>query len=218
VQAGKSLLNAVSLSPDNYMHPDAVHFNVNHVYRVDASDPRQRSRAMMEARRQVWANVEFLRRHVPGCDGTYIGATGALLGVRETRRILGAYELTADDVVGARDFPDGVARYHCYIDIHPIDPELGSGESFGLEPPAGSSYAIPYRALLPAQADNLLVAGRCISATHEALASVRMIPACMAMGEAAGTAAALCVREGVAPRDLDAGRLRSELEGQGVML
>jgi hypothetical protein len=208
----------VYLSPDNYMHPDAVHFNVDHVHRVNASDPWQRSEASVRARRQVWSHVDFLRRNVPPCKHAYLGATAALLGVRETRRILGEYELTAEDVIEARDFPDGISRYHCYVDIHSIDPDLGRGERYGLEPPAGESYGVPYRCLLPAGIEGLLVAGRCISATHEALASVRMIPSCMAMGQAAGTAAALCSRENISPRDLDPARLRNVLEQQGVIL
>ncbi len=218
IAAGNCPLSGAAISPDNYLHADAVHFNVDHVYRIDASDPWARSKAMVEARRQVWADVDFLRRHVPACGDAYIGATGSLLGVRETRRILGEYELTLDDVANTRDFDDGIARYHCYVDIHTIAPELGRGENYGVEPRPGTSYAIPYRTLLPKKVENLLVAGRCLSATHEALASVRMIPACMAMGQAAGTAAALCATGGVTPRDLDAGHLRNVLEGQGVKL
>lgn len=218
VAAGTCPLPGIAISPDNYMHPGSVHFNINHVFRVDASDPWVRSKAMIEARRHVWANVDFMRRHIPSCKNAYIGATGSLLGVRETRRILGAYELTLDDVVEARDFDDGIARYHCYVDIHHMGPESGRSEGYGLEPPAGTSYAIPYRVLLPEKVENLLVAGRCLSATHEALASVRMIPACMAMGEAVGTAAALCADKSMSPRDLDTGYLRSVLEKQGVKL
>jgi hypothetical protein len=95
---------------------------------------------------------------------------------------------------------------------------LGRGERYGLEPEAGSSYGIPYRALLPEGVESLLVAGRCISATHTALASVRMIPACMAMGQAAGSAAALCAKENVSPRNLDISLLRDLLKRQGVIL
>jgi hypothetical protein len=218
LEAGANPRPSRHLSDDNYMHPDAVHFNVDHVFQVDASDPWVRTKSMMDARSQVWGNLDFLRRHIPACRNAYLGATGSLLGVRETRRILGEYELTLDDVVNARDFSDGIARYHCYVDIHPVESEVGHGKNYGLEPPAGASYGVPYRSLLPKNANNLLVAGRCLSATHEAMASVRMIPACMAMGEAAGTAASLCTEEDCTPHDIDPGNLRSVLEKQGVVL
>jgi hypothetical protein len=162
--------------------------------------------------------MAFSRRNIPGFENAYLIATAAQLGVRETRRIVGDYVLTVNDVLGARKFEDAVARYACWVDIHTMDPskkqEAHSGR--GLQP--GTSYDIPYRCLVPKQVENLLVAGRCFSATHEALASARMIPSCMAMGQAAGTAAALAAARKIKPRELDMRLLQGTLRQQGVMI
>ena len=138
---------------------------------------------------------------VAGFEHAYLQQTAAQIGVRESRRIRGDYTLTAEDVLGARKFPDGIARCAYPIDIH--NP-AGSGTIIR-SGPKGDHYEIPLRCLLPQGIDNLLVAGRCVSATHEAQASLRVMPQCFAMGEAAGVAAALAVRRRVSPRELDAG-------------
>jgi len=216
--AAEGAPSRIAAGTDNLLRDDESYFNVNHVFGSDATDPRQLTRAAVAARRQVWRNLQFLRRHVPGCAQAYLAATASLLGVRESRRVLGDYVLTGEDVLEARQFPDQIARYACWIDIHTVDPDSKPGPLAGKGPAPGTSYGIPYRCLLPKRIDNLLVAGRCLSATHEGLASARMMPCCMAMGQAAGTAAALCVEEAVAPRALDTERVRTRLRAQGAVL
>jgi len=158
--------------------------------------------------------LEFFRRDVPGFARARIAATATQIGVRESRRIAGEYTLTADDVLSARAFDDAVARSAYPIDIH--NPS-GSGTTTH-RLPSGASYEIPYRCLVPLLVDDLLVAGRCISTTHEALASTRLTPTVMTLGQAAGTAAALSLREGVTPRALDPRLLRERLIRDGVDL
>lgn len=202
---------------DNYLHAEETYFNCLHERDVDGTDAEDVSRAAIALRRKMWGNLEVLRNHVPGCENASLSMSASALGVRETRRIEGQYILTIDDVLGARRFDDQVYRYACFVDIH----EPGNGESSrhadeNLAP--GESYGVPYRSLVPRRVDNLLVAGRCLSATHEALASVRMMPSCMAMGQAAGTAAAICAEQQVPPRKVNVDRLRQCLCDQDVIL
>lgn len=195
-------------------YADEVTVNMTRVVDVDPLDPDDLTRAEVEARAQVTQLVAFFRRDVPGFANARIAATATQIGVRESRRIVGEYTLTADDVLGARTFEDAIARSAYPIDIH--NPS-GSGTTTHRLPPGGS-YEIPYRCLVPMQAEDLLVAGRCISTTHEALASTRLTPTVMTLGQAAGTAAALSVKAGVSPRTLDAQALRAQLVRDGVDL
>jgi len=170
--------------------------------------------AEIEGRRQVHKVIGFLKRHVPGFAKTHLISTGSQVGIRETRRIVGEYTLTGDDVLEARRFPDAVARGSYPIDIH--DP---SGKNWGVRfVKDGGAYDIPYRCLVPQEIENLLVAGRCISADHQAMGSTRVMAPCMALGQAAGLAAALSLQQNVAPRRLDADRLRAALRAQKANL
>jgi hypothetical protein len=195
-------------------YPDEVTVNMTRVTDVDPLDPDDLTRAEVEARAQALQLLHFFRRDVPGFANARIAATGAQIGIRESRRIVGAYTLTQDDVLTARAFDDAVARSAYPIDIH--NPSGAGTTTFRL--PAGMSYEIPYRCLVPATVDALLVAGRCISTTHEAHASTRLTPTVMTLGQAAGTAAALCARTGVRPREVDARTLRQLLVRDGVDL
>jgi hypothetical protein len=195
-------------------YPDEVTINMTRVVDIDPLDPDDLTRAEVAARAQVTQLFEFFRRNVPGFERSRIAATAAQIGIRESRRIVGAYTLTRDDVLSARTFEDAVARSAYPIDIH--NP-TGSGTTTFRLPP-GAAYEIPYRCLVPERVDGLLVAGRCISTTHEALASTRLTPTVMTLGQAAGTAAALAVSEGVRPRDVRATTLRARLERDGVDL
>jgi hypothetical protein len=176
------------------------------------------SEAAMELRAKMWRNLELLRRHVPGCEDVSLITSAAAMGVRETRHILGEYRLTIGDVLQARQFQDQVMRYACFVDIHKVDAAGKHSEYHDLELQPGQSYGIPYQALLPQKIENLLMAGRCFSATHEALASARMMPSCMAMGQAVGTAAAMAVEHAITPRRIDPQALRASLAKQGVIL
>jgi hypothetical protein len=143
----------------------------------------------------------------------FLSATASSIGVRETRRIAGLYELSDDDVRVGRNFDDAVA-----LGGFPIDSHDARGPSMDGTEHVRHAYGIPYRALLPRNVDRLLVAGRCISASRKALASARITGTCMAMGQAAGTAAALAARSNRAPRDLDVPQLRATLTRQGAIL
>ncbi len=195
-------------------YPDEVSVNMTRVVDIDPLDPDDLTRAEVEARAQAMELLAFFRADVPGFANARIAATAAQIGIRESRRIVGAYTLTGDDVLAARTFDDAVARSAYPIDIH--NPS-GSG-TVTHRLPAGESYEIPYRCLVPERVDGLLVAGRCISTTHEALASTRLTPTVMTLGQAAGEAAAVCVERAVAPRAVPAGVLRERLVANGVDL
>jgi hypothetical protein len=189
----------------------AVSINMVHVKRVKGHDARDLSRAEMEGRGQIPVIIEFLRKYVPGFEKARLTASAARIGIRETRHIQGAYTLTEDDVMAGCRPTDTVAVGGYIIDIH--SPTAGDVELLKVPP-----YGIPYRCLLPTGIDNLLIAGRCISATHEALATARQMSTCMAMGQAAGTAAALAVQSRCLPRDLPVGDLQNVLRNQKAFL
>ncbi len=195
-------------------YPDEVTVNMTRVVDVDPLDPDDLTRAEVEARGQVMQLLRFFRSDVPGFANARIAATATQIGIRESRRIVGVYTLTAQDVLSARRFDDAIARSAYPIDIH--NPS-GSGTTTH-RLPEGESYEIPYRTLVPQSVEGLLVAGRCISTTHEAHASVRLTPTVMTIGQAAGTAAALSIWRRCQPRDLDPGLLRGTLTRDGVDL
>ncbi len=167
------------------------------------------------ARHQMEQIMRFLRNRVPGFEEAYVVQSGTQIGVRETRRISGEYQLTADDVLRSRRFDDVIARGSYPIDIH--DPKGGRGTLLE-RLPVGGAYDIPLRCLIPRDVDALLVAGRCISGTHEAHSSYRVTPIALATGQAAGVAAALAAHAGVAPRDLAPDDVQRQLVAQGANL
>jgi hypothetical protein len=195
-------------------HPDEVSLNCTRVTRVLGIDVWDLAYAEWCSRRQMRQVVSFLRRYVPGFGNSYIVQSGVNVGVRETRRIAGEYQLTAEDVLCARKFPDVVARCSYPIDIH--NP-TGKGTDLR-RLPFGESYDIPLRSLLPQRANRLVVAGRCISGTHEAHSSYRVMPIAMATGQAAGVCAALAVRSAKEPRDVPPVEVQQELKAQGAKL
>ena len=195
-------------------YPDEVSVNMTRVTDIDPLDPDDLTRAEIEARKQVMQLLEFFRSRVPGFENARLAATAAQIGVRESRRIAGEYTLTRDDVLAGRAFPDAVARSAYPIDIH--NPSGSGTTTHRLA--EGRSYEIPYRCMVPQHVDGLLVAGRCISTTHEALASTRLTPTVMSLGQAAGTAAALAKETGARLREVDHGRLRALLVDDGVLL
>jgi hypothetical protein len=182
------------------------HANMTRVAGLDTTDPWQLSAAEVQGRAQTEAYVRFLRERVPGYGDAFLLQTSTRIGVRESRRLDGEYVLTRDDVLEARDHADGIARCGA-----PIEDHDEGGATRWEHIPGGATYAIPWRCLLPRGVDGLVVAGRCLSATHDAHASVRSMGQCMAMGQAAGTGAALGI-----PRD--AGTLRERLAAGGVRL
>ncbi|MET9956087.1 FAD-dependent oxidoreductase [Streptomyces sp. NPDC006339] len=172
------------------------------------------TRAEFAAHRQMEQIARFLRGRVPGFGQSYVVQSGVQVGVRETRRILGEYELTGEDVLTARTFDDAVARGAYPVDIH--NP---SGRGTTLRRlPRGASYDIPLRCLVPRDVDRVLVAGRCISGDHVAHSSYRVMPISMATGQAAGVCAALASAGGRLPREISADAVQRELRSQGASL
>jgi hypothetical protein len=191
-----------------------VHFNTTRIVRLDGTRAEDLTAAEVEGRRQVREMMRFLHDEIEGFESAYLQVMGPQIGVRETRRIAGDYVLTEEDVLEAHTFADGIAR-GCYpIDIH--NP-AGTGTIIKELRP-GEAYDVPYRCLLPVGIGNLIVAGRPISATHQAHSSLRVMPICFALGQAAGAAAALCVRDKRRPRELDPTLLRDHLRAQGADL
>ena len=195
-------------------HEKEVSVNSTRVTNVLGTDVWDLSYAEWTSRRQMRQIAAFLRRYVPGFDRSYVVQSGVNIGVRETRRILGDYQLTADDILQARKFPDVIARSTYPIDIH--NPE-GKGTTLKRVPP-GDAYDIPLRSLLPRNLDKVIVAGRCISGTHEAHSSYRVMPVSMATGQAAGVCAALSMRYGKLPREMPITAVQDELIRQGANL
>jgi hypothetical protein len=198
------------------LNPDQVSINMTHLVRVDTTNTRDISAATIEGRRQAHHLTDVFRKVVPGMENAYLISTAPSLGTRESRRIVGEVILTEQDLLNRREWEDPVCYGSFFIDIHnPAGPGMSEQT---LNPEQGFHYQIPYRVLVPQQVENLLVAGRCISVTHEALGSTRVMLTCMALGEAAGTAAALSIQQGTTPRALPYPLLREQLLRQGVIL
>jgi hypothetical protein len=164
-----------------------------HVIRVpgDASDAADLTRAEMQARSDAWVLFERWKKSVPGMEDSYFLAAAPYIGVRETRRIVGQYVISEDDIKAGKRFDDAIASGCWYLDVHPQ--QATSGDCNKLPPFWPNAYDIPYRTILPQNISNLLVAGRCHSATAMAAASTRVTVTAMALGEAAGCAAAMGV-------------------------
>jgi 2-polyprenyl-6-methoxyphenol hydroxylase-like FAD-dependent oxidoreductase len=192
--------------------PGVTYHNQTRILHVDSTSAEDLTRAEIEGRRQVREAVAFYRRHVPGFERCRLMATGSRVGLRESRRIQGEYTLTADDVLSARRFPDAVARHAYYIDVHNPDGFGLEGRSGpDLRPPDGRFYEVPYGCLLPRGREQILAAGRCISADREALGSARTTVCCAQLGQAAGLAAALAARSGVTARHVNGADLSRRL-------
>ena len=180
---------------------------------VSVTDPWFLTEAEMAGRRQALEYARFLRDRVPGYERASLVAVGTQVGVRETRRVYGDARLTRDDVLGARQTDDQIGLCGA-----PIEDHHGGADTVWQYLPDGGTVGIPYPTLVVRDATNVLVAGRCFSATHDAHASVRSMAQCMAMGQAAGTAAALAVARRCDPRELDVATLRDRLRRDGAIL
>ncbi len=198
------------------LSPGVVSVNATRVFTVDPTKATDLTYAEIEARRQVHQLSRFMIKYLPGFADAFLQESAISLGVRESRRMLGEYQLTGHDVLSARKFDDVIARGSFGIDIHCAD-FSGCGV-VGLELEEGASYDIPYGVLVPREVDGILVAGRCISATHVALGSVRIMPVVCATGQAAGCAASLCILDQVQPRNVPVYELQQMLRLQGANL
>jgi hypothetical protein len=194
--------------------PEVVYLNMTRIQNVNGTKAEDLTRAEIEGRYQIEEAVKFLKAFMPGFERCYLSRVATQVGIRESRRIKGGYTLTDKDVVELRQFGDVVAQAHYMIDIH--DPR-GNGTHM-VELRKGASYDIPYRCLIQDRAVNLLTTGRCISATHEAFSSLRVMSVSIALGEAAGIAAALSGQEGIVPGELKTDKLQAELSKRGAIL
>ncbi|MFN8672100.1 MAG: FAD-dependent oxidoreductase [Candidatus Sericytochromatia bacterium] len=184
---------------------DLVIVNTTRSLRVSGLNTEDLSRAQSEGHKNAWQIHQLLKKRISGFEDSYISNMAAQIGVRETRRIEGDYTMTGMDVVTAKKFDDAIARGSYPIDIH--DPTGSGGQMIRLK--EGEYYDIPFRSLIPKKIDNLLVAGRCISATHEAQASIRITATCTAMGEAIGYASGICLQDNIIPRNIDIKKLQN---------
>jgi len=194
--------------------PGEYILNMSRVTHKSALDPFDLTDAEVEGRCQARQIVAFMRKYIPGFENCRLISTGPHIGIRESRKINGKYKLTAEDLLENKMFPDAIAMGGYPIDIH--SPEGAEMKHCFLMP--GSWYSVPYGALVTNEVENLIVAGRCISATHEACAAIRVTPIVMAIGQAAGTAAAQSAKSGEATNELNTDVLRESLKEQGVFL
>jgi hypothetical protein len=178
---------------------------------LDPTDPPDLTEGELVGRRQVREYARFFRDHLQGCEQSFVNDTGVQIGVRQTRSIVGVARLTNDDVLAHRKRADGIARSPWPIELH-------SGEKPKLEWVLDDYYEIPYDALLPVRGENLVAAGRCFSAEHEALASARVTAQCFSYGHAAGLAAATAVKRGELARNIAGEELRELLNADGARL
>jgi hypothetical protein len=193
---------------------NVLHFNTTRVVRKNPTSPVEVTEAEVLARQQVYEIYEFMKKHADGLENSFLMMTAAEIGVRESRMIVGDYVLTEQDCRNCVKFDDGIAACNYDIDIH--NPE-GTGTSHYYFP-AGEYYTIPYRSLIPKSAENLLVAGRCISSDHGAQASYRIMPVVCCIGEAAGSAVGLAVKQNCTVREIDVKELQNELKRNGAYI
>lgn len=196
------------VSPSRVQHGLQL-FQLDLNTQIDPTDAASLSRGELECQQRIFQLWRFLRT-LPGYQQSILNRVASSLGVREGRRIHGHYTLTADDVLNARKFPDGIAPSSFYMDLHDGQAK-DAAYVRSLSPPEGDHYEIPYRCLVPVDVQGLLVAGRCLSSTREANGSARLQITCMHMGQAAGTAAALCASDDIQPAHLDGTTLRAHL-------
>ena len=194
--------------------PGEIILNMSRVIRKSAVDAFDLTDAEVEGRRQARQILAFMRKHIPGFENCRIISTGPHIGIRESRKIHGLYKLTAEDLLSNRMFEDAIAMGGYPIDIH--SPDGAAMKHRYLKP--GSWYSVPYGSLVTKEIENLIVAGRCISATHEACAAIRVTPIVMAIGQAAGTAAAQSAATGECANRLDTRLLRETLRKAGAFL
>ncbi len=205
------------------------HFGTNYIWRWrcsldaiatgDPLDPEDLTRATMEARAKVPKLLKFFRENYPGLENLELDFMGGMMGIRESRRVLGRCVFDAPDVLGRANFSDAIGHGFWMIDVH--DPE-GTGyttwrnKDNHLKP--GETYQIPYRMLVARDVNNLLVAGRCASATHQGMAALRIQTHCHLMGQAAGFAAAMSLEGGITPAEIDVAKLQGKLRESGVLI
>ena len=209
---GDWTLDRVSIGIFRMPKKDEWCVNTSRIMGVDSTDNRSLTNAEIEGRKQVDEITRFFRKYVPGCADARIKATASHIGIRESRHIKGEYQLTADDLLNAKVPEDSVFIAANSADVHG---RFGP-KSNEYVPINGKYYGVPYKSLVPVKIDGLLVAGRCLSADSTAAGAVRVMPPCMAMGQAAGTAAALSIKTQCEVRNIDIDKLKLILKEDKV--
>jgi len=225
-----------------------VTVNTTHSFHTRNTDVEDLTRQIVEQHQQILWIEKFFRKYLPGFEKSRITGLASLHGIRDSRRIIGEYILKDEDIACANKFEDGIARFPEFFDTHhPTSPRLGFMRHIHLKKPKGAAVCrpaqcsddmhpfvkpggyearhdpreyceIPYRSLVPLKIDNLLVAGRCVSAEFNAVAAVRVIAPSMSTGQAAAIAAALCIKESILPRKLDGRLVRKKMIEEGIPL
>lgn len=198
---------------DNF-NDGVLHFNTTRIIKLDPTNPWDVTRAELEAREQVFEILTFLKENIHGFENARVLSTALQIGIRESRKIIGEYVLTQEDLLALARFDDAIAVANYDIDIH--NP-AGTGTSHHYFK-AGEWYEIPYRCLVPKGKTNLLVAGRCISSTHEAQASYRIMPYCAELGQAAGAAVAVAAKYGTNLKNVNVPALQAILRSEGFVI
>lgn len=208
-------LNRVSIGLFRGVKKDEWSINTSRIMGIDGTDAKSLTHAEMEGRKQVAHIFAFLKKYVPGCENAVLLSSASKIGIRETRHILGEHRLETDEVLKGVVPDDSILLAANAIDVHgrfgPMSNEYVTVEE-------GEYYGVPYGCLVPLEIEGLLVAGRCISATSQAAGAIRVMPPCMGIGQAAGTAAALCAKTGKRPRELNVQLLTDRLRKQNVFL
>jgi hypothetical protein len=214
-KAGDWTLDRVSIGLFRGVDEDEWSINTSRIMGIDGTKSESLTHGEQVGRQQADQIFAFLKKYVPGCENAKLLQTGSTLGIRETRHIEGMKTLTLDDVLNCHVPDDSVFIAANSVDVHG---RFGPKSNEYITIPEGKYYGVPYGCLVPKALSNLLVAGRSLSADSEAAGAVRVMPPCMAMGQAAGTAAALSVKDSVDVRNLAVGSLRKELIKNGVLL
>jgi hypothetical protein len=203
--------------------PHTAWANIGHLFGTDGTDEDSLTQAFLRGRKLLLEYERFYKEYLSGFENMQLLSTGALLGVRETRRIMGDYVLNLADFKARAVFADEIGRFSYPVDLHATRPDKASFDSFerefaDLRYKRGESYGIPYRCLTPRKLQNVLVAGRCVSCDRHIQGSLRVMPACFLTGQAAGMAAAMAAGAGLDTRRLDVTELQARLLKMGAYL
>ena len=196
---------------------NVVTVNMTNAIGIDGTSAEDKTRAEIICRKQIPYIIKFIRKYIPGYENCYLLDTASYIGIRETRRITCEYTLTEEDIADQKKFQDRVVtKVRFNNDVHNVSGP-GEDESYSYGNSTGY-YSIPYRCFVPVNCKNLLVSGRCISGTHLAHSNYRVMVPVLAMGQASGTAGALCIKNDVTPRELDVKKLQKVLKEQGIKI
>lgn len=211
------------LSADSFRKEDGViALNLGHLYGIDGINTTQVSKAMVDGRKFAHLFADFARKNIPGMGNAIITASANLPGIRETRRITGDFIMPKEAFYDGMHFDDDIACYDYPIDVHEAKKDASKEDENAFEKTAeiakNTSYGIPFRIMVPKGVENLLIAGRAVSADRAMLGSLRVMPACFAMGQAAGTAAALASGQNIPLTELNLDELKITLKKTGCQL